>query len=214
MNTDNALRILEGCERALREELAKAAGRGDYDGVRRIMMWAENLRAMAKAGREEEREARRRGDAATGRKGDKGRREGTEALWHKGTEGMGFKTRMIQDEYPRFRREGEELVKVGWSKSEKKEYVHRAPRKALDAVVSAIKRLGERGGTFGSDAINPLKDPEGGVFPTYQVFVALAWLRELGLVKQLGRKGGYVLARERALDGTVDGSWEELGAGR
>ncbi len=90
--------------------------------------------------------------------------------------------------------------------------MHRAPRRALDAVVSAVKRLGERGEAFSSDAINPLKDPEGGVFPTYQVFVALGWLRRLGVIRQLGRKGGYVLAREMALDGTVEGSWEELGA--
>jgi hypothetical protein len=201
MDTDNALRILQECETRLRGEIAEAAGRGDYDGVRRIMMWAENVRAMVKAGKEDGKE-----DAEKGTKAP--RRMGTE-----GADGVRGKmgTRMIQDEYPRFKREGEELVKVGWSKSDRKEYVHRAPRKALDAVVSAVKRLGERGGTFGSDEINPLKDPEGGVFPTYQVFVALAWLRELGLVKQLGRKGGYVLARERALDGTVDGSWEELG---
>jgi hypothetical protein len=198
MDTDNALRILQECETRLRGEIAEAAGRGDYDGVRQIMMWAENVRAMVKAGRETE--------------GEEMREDGNKGMRGRGTAATRFRTRMIQDEYPRFRREGQELVKVGWSKSDQKEYVHRAPRRALDAVVSAVKELGVRGEVFTSDAINPLKDPEGGVFPTYQVFVALGWLRRLGVIKQLGRKGGYVLTREMALDGTVDGSWEELGA--
>ena len=35
------------------------------------------------------------------------------------------------DEYPRFQRDGDRLVKVGWSKKDGAEYEHRAPRETV-----------------------------------------------------------------------------------
>ncbi len=165
------------------------------------MAWAENIAAMA----------------ATGRKQDLSSPNQTVPLapLSKAQSRPTGKSRAVVDEYPRFLRRGDELVKVGWSKSDRKEYHHRAPRRTLDALIAAIKRVGSDGSGFTSDNLNPLKDSEtGGVFPTYQVFVALAWLRNLGLVKQHGRKGGYTLITERPFDATVANTWPELPAWR
>jgi len=121
---------------------------------------------------------------------------------------------MLSDEYPRFMRRGDELVKIGWSKSDRTEYQHRAPRHAVDAVVTRINDLAAMGEAFPSEKISPLKDTQtGGVFPTYQIFVALGWLRKLGLVKQEGRKSGYTIRRDRSLVEEVALAWETLAAG-
>jgi hypothetical protein len=208
------IQALEQCEQTLRQALAQAAAAGDYDGVRQIMLWAENLKAMIAAAK-----SNRGADAAGGvgsppRKPAPGNANlpiGPSA----GTPGPRPARRMAQDEYPRFARRNDEIVKIGWSKSEKKEYHHRAPKRALDTLLAAIKRLGTDGSGFSSENLNPLKDSEtGGVFPTYQVFVALALLRKLDLVKQHGRKGGYSLLRDKPLDATVAAAWEELPAWR
>lgn len=121
--------------------------------------------------------------------------------------------RPFGDEYPRFMRRGDELVKIGWSKSDHAEYQHRAPRRAVDAVVARLNSLGVKNEPFSSDDLGTLKDPKtGGVFPIYQIFVALAWLRKLRLVQQEGRKSGYTLRRDLSLDEEVAKAWNLLPA--
>jgi hypothetical protein len=51
-------------------------------------------------------------------------------------------------QYPRFKREGETLVKIGWSKSDWATYEHRSPRDVLDRLVAAIKRVAVRDERF------------------------------------------------------------------
>jgi hypothetical protein len=46
------------------------------------------------------------------------------------------------------------------------------------------------------------------------VFVALAWLRRLGLIHQPGRKSNYSLVQGIPLDATVEAAWKALEAWR
>src|SRR5262249_8469960 len=113
-------------------------------------------------------------------------------------------------EYPKFFREGEALVKLGWSKREGKPYEHKAPRKVLRALVQALAGtcLGE--GLFDTERLFPLKDPDDrSEVPTYQAYLALAWLRRTGLVVQHGRRG-YSLPEGTDLERESDRLWNEL----
>jgi hypothetical protein len=196
MDTVPAVAVLENCEQGLRKIATDALAAGDYDGARQNIAWAQNIAALAAV-------ARSLNTPAGGVGGGE-----TDALVSKPK--MGFQTRMIQDEYPRFARRDDELVKIGWSKGEHKEYQHRAPKRALDAVVVAIKRLAPKSRHFTSEDLVPLKDPNGGVFPVYQIFAVLAFLRRLEILDQHGRKGGYSLLTNKPLDPTLAAAWEQL----
>jgi len=60
--------------------------------------------------------------------------------------------------YPQFEREGERLVKIGWSKKDRAVYEHKAPRSAVTAVCTALAATAK---SFTMDAILPIKDAAG-----------------------------------------------------
>jgi len=197
MNTIPAANILDQCEQALRQSAGTALAAGDYDTARQIIAWAEHVAAMAAVARSPHLSPALPAPQSSAPPAAAGASSARPA-----------KGRPPEDVYPRFLRRGDELVKIGWSKKDRKEYSHRAPRPALDAVLATLKRIASDGSGFTSDHLSLLKDPaRGGVFPLYQVFVVLAWLRQLGLVKQHGKKGGYTLIPERPLDTTVAAAW-------
>jgi hypothetical protein len=101
-------------------------------------------------------------------------------------------------------------VKVGWSKKDKTEYEHRCPKNVLSCLVSAFLSVGGSGKRFSMDEVIPLTDPtDGAELPTYQIYVALAWLRSLGLVEQHGRQG-YSIRKGVSLAAKVDDGWNSL----
>lgn len=112
--------------------------------------------------------------------------------------------------YPRFARAGLELVKVGWSKSEKAEYRHRAARGSVDLMVSAI--LAEIGSTgrFSTDSLFPVIDPKDGeALPDYQAYLVLRWLREIEIVLPKGRSA-YVVSVPESITENVERAWQSL----
>lgn len=111
-------------------------------------------------------------------------------------------------QYPRFLREGENLVKVGWSKSAKAEYEHKSPKGVLAVLTAALTSANGR--RVAMDKVLPLKDPAtGSSFPDYQSYVCLAWLRSVGLVIQHGRQG-YSLPKGAELEKSVESHWNAL----
>ena len=110
--------------------------------------------------------------------------------------------------YPFFIRNGEHLVKVAWSKASKNEYEHKAPKTVMLTLVASL--AASRGGKrIVLEKMLPLKDAvSGAAFPDYQIYVVLAWLRNVGLVVQHGRQG-YTLAGGD-LPEKAQASWEQL----
>jgi hypothetical protein len=211
MNSDTAITVLEECEKGLRQAAAAALTEGNYGQARQIMAWAENVASMAMVARSTSAAEKAAGGGGAGAM--RALEAGSEAHDGAGRTEEG-EARLLSDEYPRFMRRGDELVKVGWSKSDGTEYQHRAPRRAVDAVVNKLNALAYRGEAFASEKISPLKDSvTGTIFPTYQIFVALGWLRKLGLVKQEGRKSGYTVRKDVSLPEEVAQAWEMLAAG-
>lgn len=119
------------------------------------------------------------------------------------------KTGAVRGEYPRFERDDDKLVKVGWSKKAREEYEHRAPRSAVLAFTQHVGATTAEGRTFVIDELLPVHDAAGEELPSYQVYLALAWLRQAGAVEKKGRDG-YVRVAD-PLDGSVfDTMWDQI----
>lgn len=111
--------------------------------------------------------------------------------------------------YPRFERDQDRLVKVGWSKKNREEYEHRAPHDSVIAFVRHLRKNVSDGELFDIDGLLPVYDSSGSEIPAYQLYMTLAWLRELGVLHRRGRDG-YVV-RAGSLDGDeLNGHWAAL----
>lgn len=116
----------------------------------------------------------------------------------------------VPNGYPRFYRDKDRLVKIGWSKSQGKEYEHRAPKAAVVALIQAVASHAPDGGLFSMDRLLPLTDPgTNAALPSYQIYLALAWLRSEGVVKEHGRDGYAVSSGSHAND-RLEILWEAL----
>jgi hypothetical protein len=111
------------------------------------------------------------------------------------------------NQYPRFERDGDRLIKIGWSKKAREQYEHRAPRDAVVAFVQSLSNV-KLGATFAIESLLPIADVSGEELPSYQVYLVLAWLRSVGLIEKKGRDG-YVM-RTRPDQHAIDSNWEEL----
>src|SRR5690242_12483328 len=91
---------------------------------------------------------------------------GTSNYLNPGPEGTRRFRRTLR-EYPKFLREGENLVKIGWSKTAKAEYEHKSPKRVLEVLASSL--VSAKGKRIAMDKMLPLKDPvTGGAFSDYQ----------------------------------------------
>jgi len=112
--------------------------------------------------------------------------------------------------FPRFEREADKLVKIAWSKKDRAEYEHKAPRWVIDVLLDAIRARKGEGARFEAPDIFPLKDPQTGrEIPSYQSYLALAWLRHEGVVVKYGRDG-YSLKPTAATKEHLAELWEAL----
>lgn len=115
-------------------------------------------------------------------------------------------------EYPRYRREGDRLVKVGWSRKGRQEYEHRAPRGAVDAFVEKVRGRDEPDDLFTMEELLPLNGEDGEEIPSYQAYLALGWLRSERAVTKDGRDGYRADLSKLDADG-VDELWNSLTPG-
>lgn len=119
-----------------------------------------------------------------------------------------IKTRNKLGQYPKFVREGDNLVKIGWSKSQRAEYEHKSPKRLLAVLCESLTSA--NGKRIMMDKVLPLKDPvTGNPFPDYQSYVCLAWLKSSGLVTQHGRQG-YSLPKGIELERAIEAQWANL----
>jgi len=225
---EQAVEVLGETERRLRGLVAQAAAAGEYDVVDRVTDGARTLAALSRN--------LQNGDSGqqdvTGKASPSTALDGatSQGIRQKASAGAGSQARSAspgrasatnrtkrqpaKGDYPKFYRRGDQLVKVGWSKKEREEYVHKAPRRALDALAAAITRRSSNGKPFAADevfsATRPLKDGhDGSEIPGYQAYVALAWFKQAGIVKQHGR-GGYSLKNGANVPDAVLASWQKL----
>lgn len=111
--------------------------------------------------------------------------------------------------YPRFHRRGDQLIRIAWSKRGKKEYSHKAPYAALQALATAIAELGKDGRVFTTDHLLPITSGDGAEVPDYQSYVGIAFLKEMALIDQHGRQG-YTIPRPAEFGKSVAAAWHKL----
>jgi len=120
------------------------------------------------------------------------------------------RARPKREQYPKFLREGNNLVKIGWSPSEKAEYEHKTPRKTLPLLILALSKIGSNGRRFSMDKVLPLVDPsDGNRVPDYQAYLCLAWLKNRGFLTQHGRQG-YSLTTRAPIEPLLEAHWAAL----
>ena len=215
--------IFVDAETRLRELLSRAVAAADYGALARLTELAREMaRIAAELGTMESdsapvgplREPLR--EAEAGRPGN-----GRQVRYGTADAGRpiarGYRTPASRNEYPRFLRNGNELVKIGWSRKKRGEYVHKAPRAAVDALLRAIAARQSGARLFTADELfshdRPLKDPATGQeWPAYQAYVALAWLRAVGVVRAHGRRGYSIVSKE-PLPQAVEAAWNCLPEG-
>jgi hypothetical protein len=123
-----------------------------------------------------------------------------------------IKGRPKKEQYPKFLREGNNLVKIGWSKSWKAEYEHKSPRKTLPLLILAFSKFGSNGRRFSMNKVLPLVDPtDSSRVPDYQAYLCLAWLKNLGFLTQHGRQG-YSLTTRAPIEPLIETHWAALPA--
>jgi len=219
--TKIALHVIAEAETRLRELVAQAASAGEYDALQRIADWARTLASIrCEADRTADDNSHPQsiacppGLSVDGDSRGPRVRQSTPMVEDghrkKGSMPHRVKRAPAKGEYPKFYRRGTQLVKVGWSKTERDEYEHKAPLPAVEALANAIDGRSHNGKTFTAEEFLPLKDPhEGSEFPGYQVYVALAWFKTTGMITQHGRSG-YTLTKKAALAEAVRKAWSEL----
>ena len=188
---DSGLAALARAEEELRELIARAAAGGEYDSVPVLTRWARTLRSLLEPDSGSTPNPQMHSPviaayaSATPASARTGRRTTRAGRKRSG--------RRPQD-YPKFLREGDQLVKIGWSRTDKAPYEHKAPRPVLASLANALVQVGRGGKRFTTDEIIPLRDNDSGAeIPTYQVYLGLAWLRTENLVVQHGRQGYSLL---------------------
>lgn len=184
MALTKALQVLGRCETDLRVLVTAAADNGDYDAVLRITSWAKQIASMS-------------GSAPMVVPSEK-------AVTNR------LKKALVRPIYPRFLRRGDSLIKIGWSKREKSEYEHKAPRQTALLLARATADIGKDGRIFQIDALLPLINPKDkSEIPNYQVYLIVAWWRSAGLLDQHGRQG-YSIPNASQLQQAVESAWTKL----
>ncbi len=203
MNISKAAAILRKAEQELQRCVGEAAAAGDYDTVDLLNSWAKQLAALSsgkvdgKALRSSEATHEPLTATAQGRaRAQKGRKR--------------LRRSRSASAYPKFARERNDLIKVGWSKRAREEYHHRAPYRVVTLLVDGLLAAGKDGKLFTTEELLPLKEANGnGEVPDYQAYLCLAWLRTASLVEGVGRQGYRITSPDR-LKESAEKLWQEL----
>jgi len=96
-----------------------------------------------------------------------------------------------KNRYPQYEIRNETLIRIGWSKKERKEYSHKVSRILFDRTVEAMDLLFRSPKTpIPADKIMDRVTQLGSEpAPAYQVYLVIGCLRESKCIKQCGREG-------------------------
>jgi hypothetical protein len=187
--------VLRDAERALLDLVAKAAASGDYPSISTLSTWAQKVAELRDGsahdlGLDLNEELRPKKERRTPSKKRRSSKQRTAT-------------------YPKFARDEDHLVKIGWSKKERREYEHKTHQNSVRSLVSSIIRAGRNGTRFSMESVLPITSLSGEPVPDYQSYLILAWLRSVGLVEQHGRLG-YTIDESVDLVQSVEDLWSQL----
>jgi hypothetical protein len=174
---------LERAEERLRDLIVEAAKAGDYDSIDLARTVAGRVREMAEELLPQPGDEKTRSTDAR-RPNAPGARAGTIRRKHKGLD------------YPKFHVEDGVLHKVGWSKKESQEYVHKIPKEIYEQIIQTIGNArGGRKKLFTCQRLADELEALGFSVPIYQVYLTVALLRTKEIIEKKGREG-YLAPRD------------------
>lgn len=198
--TKEAHTILLNTEASLRQVLQRALEEQCYGDVGQIARLAEGIASLSLSKND--------GGATQSRQFTNGRGKGSgRKRIHQNVSRRSFSK--PADHYPRFERDGDKLVKVGWSKKNEEAYEHRAPKEAILCFRQHLAKTVDAGATFTMEEILPIPSTNGGEIPSYQAYLTLAWLRDRGAVRKKGRDG-YAYSVRAIDEAKVEEHWAVL----
>jgi hypothetical protein len=191
-------KLFHDLEAGAQKLIIACAESGNYEIIARLIPLAQQIRDLAAV--REERGYGRVFQAGAADGDDAGNKVVSSATAAPATEAVAGDSRPApystrrgnvkpEHRYPLFYRSRSGLVKIGWSKKKKAEYRQTAPWEAVQAVVRAIEQRGGSGEKFDFGELLPVRAENGNEVPKYQAYVVLAWLRQVNLVTQHGRRG-------------------------
>lgn len=185
-----AISILRKAERQLQQLAAEAVSASNYVASIKVSGWAKAVHELAASAR-----AGNMPSSSSPRRIRKSHLNENAAA---------------QRGYPKFIRRGDELVRVAWSRRDKKEYQHKTPYITIKTLAAAILNAGKDGRLFTTEDVLPIRDvDDGSAIPNYQAYVGMAWLKNTGLIDQHGRKG-YSVPKPEELLPTMESTWQSL----
>jgi hypothetical protein len=211
MSWNRGIIALQECEGRLRQLVVEAASDGDYDVVLRLTEAAQVVSGLA-AGkvavlRDDNTDVEN--NVVPIRPLKKSVVHRSRSV-HKVVRNGRTRSRSKRAAYPRFARVNDQLVKIGWSKKDKREYQHKAPRGVVDSLVSRLLSVATGDDLFNTERLFPILGEDArSEIPSYQSYLCLAWLRDQNLIEQVGRQG-YRLTDRARLQNTVDRLWKDL----
>ena len=194
-----AAELLRQAEAKLRDLLSGAATSGDYTSVVQIAAWARTLAELTKT-------------AQTDQKPISVLRSSPPAVGNATIEKVikHVSSRAWQKAYPKFFRQQDELIRIAWSKREKREYRHKAPHGVLKTLADAMTQEGANGRVFTTDQLLPMYNgADRAEVPNYQAYACISLLKQTGLIDQHGRQG-YSIPRPADFKGAVEAVWNKL----
>lgn len=193
-----ALDVVRNAEGALRELMQSAVDAGEYNRVAVLARWAEQLSQIGVNGADSVNGAKPAGFGARRSNGTVERKMTTRR-----------KSKQAKSKYPMFKRSGDNLVKVAWSRTSKSEYQHQASKAIVLDLVAKMHTSQNDDSLVTMDDVLPLMTDGDAEVPSYQSYACLAWLRSIGVVEQHGRQG-YSIVDETAARELTEQRWREL----
>ncbi|MDA8377597.1 MAG: hypothetical protein M0Z50_11200 [Planctomycetia bacterium] len=176
--------------------MSEAAATGDYTCVVQIAAWAHTVTELVKDAPSQPANAHPSTPPI-----------GAKAV--NGKSASGRRPRSFANGYPKFVRQGNHLIRIAWSKKEKREYQHKIPYPALRALTNAMVEIGTDGRVFSTDQFLPIRDADGAEVPSYQAYVGIALMKQTSLIDQHGRQG-YSIPRLADFKDAVEAIWQKL----
>ena len=200
----DADRVIEDAVKAIGDVASKALRAGDYGAAADIARMLEALSAAVATSSHTQAPSEPQPTRESPKPSKVTARRG-----NGGSKGSAAKRKASSREYPRFERDGDKLVKIGWSKKAREEYEHRASIGVAECLLAAIGQKHQPGELFAAVDILPLKDGHGGAVPDYQSYLALKWLHSEGVVTKHGRDR-YAIEPGHLDDDTLKRLWAGL----
>jgi len=195
---EDAAGLLRETEKKLREMVSAAATSGDYSSVLQIASWAQEVKALVNG-----RVARTAAAAGSSSPSKNGKSAKETSIQTRASRRPGA-------EYPQFFKHNDHLIRLAWSRGQRKEYIHKAPYAVLKALAKSMTEQGAEGRVFSTDNFLPLQDKAGSdAIPNYQAYVGIALLKKSGLIDQHGRQG-YSIPRLADFKDAVEAVWKKL----